>query len=688
MPAKKTITTRENRIPDPLRAFSQHGVRFTNKGDVNRLGNCPFCGKADHFSVNEKTKQWRCLRGGTKVCAKGGGFATFLKEIHLRAVSDFTDGYAQAIAEDRGIAVETFRRAGFGYNIAADTYTIPIPDSGDTGHLQDLRYYRLGKRVMSTASCSLGLYRWEGAAGHDILWLCEGEWDTLAMDEMLYSQGIAGEYAVGVPGAGILKADWISIFRDKTVFIAYDNDDPGRVGALKSYEALKDIAFVQCVIWPETAPVGYDIRDMYVESQHKAELTYKKLKTYLKSHPPGYDEAAPINIELKRGVELTGQRIEATEVYERYRKWLHLPDITMLDVLYGTIIANRIPGDPLWLFLIGVPGATKTEPLISLRGCPKITTVTTLNQYALISGARTESGVDPSLIPQLDGRVLIIQDFTTILQMQPQKRDEIFGTLRAAFDGHSEKAFGRGMRSYKSTFGIIAAVTPAIEQYAEACSALGERFLGYTIPLPKSLKERRLYLQKARQNTGKEVLMKKELGELSLAILTHPYNDSPKIPESINEKLDSAAQFTSMMRGTVSRDRYTRQVTQRPYSELGTRLVKQLTKAVIGIAKFRGHTARVLPVDYAAVRDIARGTIPSLARGFIDTMYKNGSEKEWTSKEISEEVKISAWPTGECIMENLSMLGVLEKGTSTMGKKSYRINEEIVELIETGEMIK
>jgi hypothetical protein len=687
------ISEPSKKRPDPLRAFIQHGVVFSKRSGNERIGNCPFCGKEKHFSVNEKTKQWQCKRGATKVCAKGGGFATFLRGIHLFSVKEFNDETGNKLSVNRGLNLQTLRRAGIGYNINTDAYTIPIPEPGNPRNLHDLRHYHIGRNILSTAGCSVGLYRWENMQIYDTIWICEGEWDTLTIDEILFNMEKQTEYVVGVPGAGTFKTDWNSLFTDKTVYLAYDNDKAGEAGCQKTFETLKGIVYdIKCINWPEGTSVGGDVRDLYQMSNYNAELTYKKLKSFFKEHPPGYDETSRTNVELKAGNQLKGERVNHKEVYRKFRKWLHLPDVTMIDVLFSTVIANRIPGDPLWMFIIAPPGATKTEPLMSLRGAPKIVTTTTLNQYALISGVRSETGADPSLIPQLDGKVLVIQDFTTILQLPPQKRDEIFGILRSAYDGRSEKAFGRGIKSFKSTFGIIAAVTPAVEQYIEACSSLGERFLGYIIPLPSSLKERREYLQKARSNVGREEQMKKELNEMSVKVLSHAYKKMSTIPATIENKLDSIAQLTSMMRGTVSRDRYTREVTQKPYTELGTRLVKQLTKEIVGIAQFRGHS-KATQEDYNAIKQIARGTIPSLSLNFLDSMYLQGEHgaREWSSREISEEVRIAAWPTGERVLENLSMLGVLDtinkEGVLAGRKKAYKINEEVIELIETGEMI-
>src|SRR4051812_44704485 len=54
--------------------FECLGVSLSESSGVNVSGDCPFCGKEDHFYVNQKTGQWDC-----KSCGKEGNLFTFLK---------------------------------------------------------------------------------------------------------------------------------------------------------------------------------------------------------------------------------------------------------------------------------------------------------------------------------------------------------------------------------------------------------------------------------------------------------------------------------------------------------------------------------------------------------------------------------------------------------------------------------
>src|SRR5262249_23758004 len=143
-----------------------------------------------------------------------------------------------------------------------------------------------------------------------------------------------------------------------------------------------------------------------------------------------------------------------------YCRHLHLPEPDVVDVTLAVPAGNKLlKTDSLWLFLKGPPGSGKTEMMNALKGLPEwAMLVSNLTPAALISGFGdpTKDRTGQSLLPQLDGKTLIVKDFTTILSMNPTARDEIFGILRDAYDGHASKNFGTGRREYDSRFNLLA----------------------------------------------------------------------------------------------------------------------------------------------------------------------------------------------------------------------------------------
>lgn len=194
-------------------------------------------------------------------------------------------------------------------------------------------------------------------------------------------------------------------------------------------------------------------------------------------------------------------------------KWLFIGDHEWLDIILACALDRRISGDPLWLFVIAVPSGSKTEILRALEEGKRFFHLSSLTTNSLVSGYfQTDSKGNTKkvedLATQLDGKVLILKDFTSILSMAKEKRDEIIGQLREFYDGSYEKKFGNIDKkiTIKSSFGLIGAVTPKVDQYHSIMGALGERFL----KLRSDFNAERM-LDMCDKNEGKETEMRAEL---------------------------------------------------------------------------------------------------------------------------------------------------------------------------------
>lgn len=673
-----------------LMVFKQHGFIPKDCSGNQVYGYSIFSGK-NKFYVNPETKMWDCKNSGQK-----GGYKQWLKQVYKLALANFKGDRISWLKKNRGLSRMTLKHHGIGWNPYNETYIIPIFDAVNDS-IWDLRIYSSKtKKLMSSAGSTTGLYGWENLQKYKKIWLVEGEWDKMAMWEILYrTDKLKDETVVSVPGAGVFKTEWHALFNNKIVYVCYDADKTkkvsgvkrpgaGPLGTMKVKQALKNLASeLKFVNWPSDVNDGYDIRDLLHDLTDHDDV-YNKLCSLL-------EDDCTLDAEFRKEAEeenktdeelFTGEHIPAKTVYRTYKKWLYLPDTTVIDVLYGTIIANRLDGDPLWLFIVAPSGGTKTVFMLSISDAPKIISTTTMTPHSLVSGANFSGGADPSLIPRLNDKILTIKDFTAILNMNQTHREEIFGLLRDAYDGKIEKMFGNGIfRSYDSKFGIVAGVTRAIELYTEGATALGERFLRYTIPISNSYKERMKYLRRAMKNasTGKE--MDDELKKLGTDILAFNYKKVPNIPDDISEKLIVLAQWTSVMRGTVSRDQYSKEIVTKPFIELGTRLVKQFTKLLIGIGMFRA-IEDISNNEYNIVRDIAISSIPSEINEITKYTFKL-KNNEWVEhKDIS---KYTGIPSEACRkkIENMVLLNIIDKEKEGY-KQIYILNKEIRELIIEG----
>ncbi|GAI85900.1 unnamed protein product, partial [marine sediment metagenome] len=66
------------------------------------------------------------------------------------------------------------------------------------------------------------------------------------------------------------------------------------------------------------------------------------------------------------------------DLLDTFKKWLELEETEYIEIILATILSNQIPGDPVWLFIIGAPGASKTEILRSFKDIESIYTTSKL----------------------------------------------------------------------------------------------------------------------------------------------------------------------------------------------------------------------------------------------------------------------------------------------------------------------
>ena len=368
------------------------------------------------------------------------------------------------------------------------------------------------------------------------------------------------------------------------------------------------------------------------------------------------------------------------ELYATYKKWLYMPDTMVLDLMFGTVFANRLEGDPVWLFFVAPPAGSKSELLMSLSWAEECYPLTSLTPHALVSGTQWGPGKDPSLLPQLDRKVLVLKDFTTILSMNYAARDEIFGILRDIYDGRTEKSFGNGLkREYKVKFGILAGVTPVIETFSTMNQSLGERFLRYRLPLDTKRSEEQKIL-KAIKNVNNELKMRAELCQAAASIIArkNPEHDvMPQFTERYLPKVVALAQLAAWLRGVVDRDKFTQQVLYKPSSEVGTRMAKQLVKLAMGVGIFRG-TRLLEAYEYNCIKHVAVDSCPQRAVMILSALYQAEKQENLAMLKTKEIVDRTFLPQATVLrmMEDLNLLRLVQR-VEVNGNFHWRLTKDV-----------
>ena len=667
---------------DKLRGFVRHGVRFTGSSGNNSYGDCPLCGKDKKFYANPINQMWDC-----KSCGKNGNFKTFLKLMNKEYSEEITPRSLSKLAENRGLPTTAFRNWGIGKNGTA--FTIAVKN--ENGGVQDIRSYKLGQRIMGTPGCNsgmLGIDRLAKDMKRSPVYICEGEWDGIAMDWLLKKLNKKA-LIVATPGANTFKTDWIRHFQGRDVYVLYDHDNAGEDGEITIKGRLTGCAkSIKYLNWTDKFPSGFDIRDLITREAVKGKRPkrcFRLITQMLQDEPRKKDIVNEVEGEGKTKLPID-RKMTVGKVKEMFGKWLYKPDLNAVEVAMATVISNELQGDPVWLFLVASPGASKTEICSSFDDCSTVYTTSSLTPHALISGAITKNGMDPSMIPKLDGKTLIVKDWTTIISKRENERDEIFGIFRDAYDGKCGKDFGIGLqRYYESHFSILAGVTPAVYELSASHSGLGERFLKYFIGsnLDHGEDEEET-IRKAMRNVNTETNMRGQLAyavrsyvELTIELMNSKGFKLPKVPKKIEDEVIALAQFGSRMRASVGRDRYSPDmVTGRPFAEIGTRLSKQLIKLMLALAIINRHS-EVTEHELAIIRKMVLDTIPQRTEDIIRTLVKSCPTMEITlsSKDVSLRTRYPG-STVSRLLHDMNLLKIVKK-TRVANKDQWTVTDYI-----------
>jgi hypothetical protein len=359
-----------------------------------------------------------------------------------------------------------------------------------------------------------------------------------------------------------------------------------------------------------------------------------------------------------------------------------IDDDAFIDYALALAIANKFDASPLWGFLVGPPSSLKTVMLESLHKCSWTSHISTITPKTFISGWNDKRGKNGSLLYRLDKKVLVVKEFSSILQMRPDWRTSVFNDLREIYDGHLSKGYGTGdVVEWYGKMGLIAAVTPEIERHTAVNMDLGERFLYYRM----SVADPRKIAAKARGNAMRAAGKKKQLSVAVLDFLSlfEDISDNPEIyvSDDVGLKLDALSVFCVKARTNVGRDRYDRsKIDVQPETEGVGRLSGQFSVLAQALAVVHG-VADIDDVIYTIIKHVGRDLVPRRRMLILEFMFHNGMD--YPSQFYSAEVvglKLSI-PTQTCRydLDDLFMIGVLEKKLQDGGRAPiYHINSEML----------
>ena len=378
-------------------------------------------------------------------------------------------------------------------------------------------------------------------------------------------------------------------------------------------------------------------------------------RTDQRQHKRAWENSNPFS---KHETQSCPPKCSLDELHQVFRKWFGAEyDLDAIDAVLAAIASERLSGDPLWLLLIGGPGAAKTETVQAGAGAGAYVTSTIASEGALLSATssknRSKTATGGLLRKIGDHGVLVIKDVTSIISANREIRGQVLAAIREVYDGRWERNVGTDGGQTLTWTGriiIVGAVTTAWDTAHSVVASMGDRFVCLRIDLKSEIGRKSSGITSIR-NTGTEAQMREELAKAVGGVIAKMSTDDVELTEDEIKKLLDVADIVTMARTAVEHD-YRGDVIDAHAPEMPTRFAKQLTQIIRGGVAIGMSRKRAMAL---AVR-CARDSVPPLRLTILlDIAAHPGSRPGDVRRRISK-----PWTTVKRELEALHMLGLVQ----------------------------
>ena len=457
------------------------------------------------------------------------------------------------------------------------------------------------------------------------------------------------DYAQRTSWAAVLEpAGWVEVFTRGDVSYWRRPEKTFGISATTNFGGA-DLFYVfssSTEFEPETS---YTKFGAYALLEHRGDYGKAALALAKKGYGEQDDTPLPVSAQTEPIAPRTLDETIAT-----FRRWLYLEDPSSVYAVAATLVANRAPGDPVWLLLVCAPSTGKTEVLSAAQGLSWVIPAAKVTEASLLSGTSRREKVSTAtggLLRQVgDFGVLLIKDFTSVLAQNKDARAEAMAALREVYDGDWHRPVGTDggkVLTWRGKCGLIGGVTPALDQYGQVTSALGDRFV--LLRMPDADVD--AFGLAALHHGDHERDMRRELSDALAGLVEHADIRRVNVPrlERDQHRLIALAAYTARARTPVVRDGYRQDILYLPQVEGPGRLVKAYARFLGGLEAIGCDSGTA----WGTLTRVAVDCAPALRTKVVRELVQRSGPAR--TSEIARSVE-TATKTASRYLEDLSIL--------------------------------
>ncbi|OGG39172.1 hypothetical protein A3J20_05365 [Candidatus Gottesmanbacteria bacterium RIFCSPLOWO2_02_FULL_42_29] len=378
-------------------------------------------------------------------------------------------------------------------------------------------------------------------------------------------------------------------------------------------------------------------------------------------------------IDKYSGTETTECIYTWQEVEENVESYLPNISTALKIALAVATSGSRKNRVMLWLLLVGSPSSGKTDLVRLFKKSVAVFSLDNLTLNAFISGERpTEKQQVYDLLPKLNGKCLIVKDWTVVFSLDERMTKKIIGDMVGAYDKSLAKfSSRRGNITYDSEFSHIGCITPAtLNKHHNYLNMIGPRFLGYIIPDLSEEDEKKSFdaIFSNENRNEKEKLVVEIVSKYLDNLNSRDINLIKPLSKQVQEYLITASKFMAQARGIIitKAAKFTNEDGKEiAYYEQLERQIEQPWRGVQQLMILSKYLALVVGKNEVGVdeckiiKEIVISSMPA-DRAQAVRVLQNYEKGEITAKQLSEKVDKSA-KTSRRLLDELSFLGIVEK---------------------------